>query len=59
MSNFPGYGGPLAEMVLAGNLAVKVAGKKVEWDARKMKSPNCPELDAYIKPRYRRGYDLI
>jgi hypothetical protein len=59
MSNFPGYAGPLAEMVLAGNLGVRAGGKKVEWDARKMKATNMPELDAYIKPKYRKGYDLI
>ncbi|WP_395089159.1 Gfo/Idh/MocA family protein [Armatimonas sp.] len=59
MSNFPGYAGPLAEMVLAGNLGVRAAGKKVEWDARAMKATNMPELDVYIKPKYRRGYDMI
>ena len=58
-SNFPGYAGPLAEMVLAGNLGVKAGGKKVEWDAKAMKSKNCPELDAYIRPTYRTGYDMI
>lgn len=59
MSNFPGYAGPLAEMVLAGNLGVRAGGKKVEWDARKMKATNMPELDSYIKPKYRKGYDMI
>ena len=39
VSNFPDYAGPLAEVVVAGNLAVWVAdkpglGPKVEWDAR-------------------------
>ena len=43
MSNFPDYAGPLAETVLAGNLAVwladqKGAGPKVEWDAQQLKA---------------------
>jgi hypothetical protein len=46
-------------MVLAGNLGVRAGGKKVLWDARKMKATNMPELDAYIKPKYRKGYDMI
>jgi predicted dehydrogenase len=59
MSNIPNYAGPLTEMVLAGNLGVRAGGKKVEWDGKAMKSKNCPELDAYIRPTYRKGYDMI
>ena len=37
VSNFPDYAGPLTETILLGNLAVS-AGRKVEWDAKKMKA---------------------
>ncbi|MBX7168687.1 MAG: Gfo/Idh/MocA family oxidoreductase [Pirellulales bacterium] len=57
MSNFPEYSGGLTETILLGNLALW-AGKKVEWDAQNMKSPNCPELEPLIKPVYRSGWTL-
>ena len=48
-SNF-NYSGPFTEMVNLGNLAVRVGvGKVVEWDAKKMKSPNCPEANQYVR----------
>jgi predicted dehydrogenase len=56
-SNFPDYAGPLTEMVLLGNLAV-YAGKKVEWDARKLEAKNVPEVEGLIRPVYRKGYSL-
>lgn len=63
VSNFPDYAGPLAEVVVAGNLAVWVAdkpglGPKVEWDAKNMKVTNIDGLEAVIKPTYRKGYTL-
>ena len=57
MSNFPDYAGPLTETILLGNLAVW-AGKKVEWDAATMSSPNCPEVAPIVRPEYREGYTL-
>jgi hypothetical protein len=59
VSNFPGYSGPLAEMVLVGNLAVANPGKKIEWDAKKLRAKNMPELDAMIRPTYKSGYPAI
>ncbi len=56
-SNFPEYSSKLTQTILLGNLAVW-AGKKVEWDAKEMKSPNMPELEAIVKPHYREGYVL-
>lgn len=58
-SNFAEYSGPLTETVLLGNLAVWVGGnKRVEWDAKKLTSPNMPELASFVKPEYRDGYTL-
>ena len=52
-----GYGGPLTETVLLGNVAYRV-GKKLEWDAAKLKFPNCPEAEQYIRRDYREGWTL-
>jgi hypothetical protein len=57
MSNFPDYAGPLTETVLLGNLAVW-SGKRVEWDARNLRATNARDLDALIRPTYRKGYSL-
>jgi len=52
------YAGPFVEALLVGNLAVRLQ-KRVEWDAAKMRSPNCPEADNYITKFYRNGFDLV
>ena len=56
MSNFD-YAGRLTEFVLLGNVALRV-GKKIEWDARKLRATNCPEADQYIRREYRKGWEL-
>ncbi|MBI3736917.1 gfo/Idh/MocA family oxidoreductase, partial [Candidatus Sumerlaeota bacterium] len=57
MSNFIDYAGKLTEVVLVGNVAMRV-GKKIEWDGPNMKAPNCPEADRFIKNEYRAGWEL-
>jgi predicted dehydrogenase len=52
------YSGPFTEALLVGNLAVRL-GKRVEWDAETMRSPNCPEADNYITKFYRAQFDLV
>ena len=56
-SNFSDYSGPLTELVLLGNLAIR-CGKKVVWDAVNLKAVGCPEADAYIRRAYRKGWDF-
>ena len=56
MSNFD-YAGRLTEFVLLGNVALRV-GKKIEWDAKKLRAKNCPEADQYIRREYRKGWEL-
>ncbi|MCA9087411.1 MAG: Gfo/Idh/MocA family oxidoreductase [Planctomycetaceae bacterium] len=60
MSNFGNYAGPLTETILLGNLAVFAAasgeGKKIEWDAEKLMSPNAPEVASIVKKEYRGNY---
>jgi len=51
------YAGPFTEMVLLGNLAVRL-GKKIEWNARSLKATNAPEADALVRTEYRKGWSL-
>jgi len=46
-SNF-NYAGPLSEMVLLGNVALRAEGKRIEWDPEHMRISNFPELNTYI-----------
>lgn len=55
-SNFE-YASALTGMVLLGNLSIR-AGKKIEWDAKNMRATNCSEADEFIRPAYRKGYEL-
>ncbi len=51
------YSGALTETVLLGNVAYRT-GKKLEWDAKRLKATNCPEADRFIQHHYRRGWKL-
>jgi len=53
-SNF-NYSGPLTEMVLLGNVAIRT-GKKIEWDGPRMKVTNAGEANEYIRQPYRKGW---
>ncbi|MCK4958362.1 MAG: Gfo/Idh/MocA family oxidoreductase [Planctomycetes bacterium] len=49
-SNFD-YSGPLSEMVLLGNIAIRAKGKKIKWDAKNMQITNLPKMNKYINPK--------
>jgi hypothetical protein len=51
------YSGALIEHNLLALAAYRV-GKKLEWDAKSLKAPNCPEVDRYIRKTYRKGWVL-
>ena len=51
------YSGALSELVLLGNVAYRV-GKRLEWDAAKLKATNCPAADKFLQPNYRQGWTL-
>ena len=51
------YSGPLTETALLGNVAFRV-GKKIEWDAKRLRATNAPEADQYIHHQYRPGWKL-
>jgi predicted dehydrogenase len=50
-------GGPLTEMVLLGNIAVRT-GKKLLWDPENMKFTNDDKANRYINEPYRSGWSL-
>ncbi len=52
------YGAALTEVGLLGLVALRV-GKKMEWDAAAMKSPNCPEAERFLKGVYRPGWEIV
>ena len=56
VSNFVDHSGPLTEMVLAGNLSVRL-GKKIDWDSAQMEARGLPEVKALLKRTYRAGWE--
>lgn len=56
MSNF-NYASRLTETTLLGNAAIR-AGKKLEWDAKKMEFTNAPEANKFLSRDYRDGWTL-
>ncbi len=51
------YSGPLTEANHLGNVAFR-AGKKLEWDVKKMTATNCPEADQFLGREPRKGWSL-
>ena len=56
-SSFPDHSGPLTEVVLLGNLAVRT-GQAIEWDDKQMRATNVPEANAFLDEEYREGWSL-
>jgi len=52
-----GYSGPLTELTLLGNLAIRLGGT-IDWDAEHMQATARPEADALIRTKYRKGWSL-
>ena len=55
-SNFE-VSGPFTEMVLLGNLALRL-GKTIEWDTEHLRARNAPEASQFIKKQYRSGWPV-
>ncbi|MDR1922965.1 MAG: Gfo/Idh/MocA family oxidoreductase [Planctomycetaceae bacterium] len=51
------YSGPMAETAILGNTAFRAGHKTFDWDAQKMIAVNCPEVQAAIKPDFRKGWE--
>jgi predicted dehydrogenase len=58
MSNFVDYSAQFAEVVLLGNVAMRVGGKRVVWDSAKMLATDLPAADPFIRREYRKGWTL-
>jgi predicted dehydrogenase len=56
-SNFPDHSGPLTEMALLGNLAVR-SGRELTWDAEKGRVTNYEPANQYLHSEYRSGWSL-
>jgi hypothetical protein len=63
------YSGPLTETVLMGNLAIRSYNvktakgefpgrKKLLWDGTNMKITNFDDANAFVKRKYREGFEL-
>jgi predicted dehydrogenase len=52
-----GYSGPLTELVLLGNLAIRT-GKRIEWDSENLCVTNVPEANQYVRRECRKGWEL-
>ena len=51
------YAGAVTETVLLANVAFR-HGSKIEWDAAKMRIPNAPSAEQYLRREYRNGWTL-
>ncbi|HEV8606349.1 MAG TPA: Gfo/Idh/MocA family oxidoreductase [Tepidisphaeraceae bacterium] len=51
------YAGPFSEVVLLGNLALRV-GKSLDWDGPAMKVTNVPEANEFVRKEYRKGFEV-
>jgi predicted dehydrogenase len=52
------YSGPLSEMVLMGNLAVRFPDKPLLWNGATMEVTNDEDANAYVRRQYREGWSL-
>lgn len=50
--------GPMTEAILLGTVALRVPGKKLEWDAVNLKFTNYPDADKYLRRTYRKGWHV-
>jgi predicted dehydrogenase len=57
VSNFD-YSGPLSEMVLMGNLAVRFPDRELSWNGEAMEITNDSDANAYVRRQYREGWEL-
>lgn len=51
------YAATLTEGLLVGMLALRT-GRRIEWDAKNMKATGVPEAGAFIKPAFRKGWEI-
>ncbi len=59
-TDFAAYSGPLTEVMLLGNIALRFKDTKValQWDPVKMEFPTLPEANPFVHKIYRTGWSL-
>src|SRR5262249_42888440 len=57
LSNFD-YAAMLTETILLGNVAMRCAGKKLDWDGPNLKFTNESEANKFLHFEYRKGWTL-
>lgn len=50
--------GPMTEAILLGTVAIRVPGTILKWDPEKMRFPNYPEANKFLKRTYRKGWKV-
>jgi predicted dehydrogenase len=53
------YAARLTEAMLLGNIAVRFAGHRLEWDAANLRFSNSPAATGLVRTEYRKGWDLL
>jgi len=59
-TDIPTYSGPLTEVMLLGNIAMRFRDSKaiLQWDPVKMEFPNLAEANPFVHKNYRLGWSL-
>ena len=52
------YAAPVTETILLGAVALRSAGKKLDYDSQNMKITNVPDANKYLVREYRKGWEL-
>jgi hypothetical protein len=52
------FAGPVSETVQLGNIAARLPGKKLEWDAASLKITNLPDANRFLMKEYRAGFEV-
>jgi len=52
------YAGPVTETILLGAVALRSAGKKLDYDSQNMKITNVADANKYLVREYRKGWEL-
>ena len=53
------YGGRLSEIGLLGVIAIRMSGKRLEYDEHAMRFTNCDEANRLLTPTYRAPWSLL
>jgi hypothetical protein len=51
--------GRLTEAMLLGNIVVRFAGQKLEYDAAKLRFTNSEAATKFVSKEYRKGFELV